>query len=255
MKLWIFSDLHLEFSPLSRDFAAPDADVCLVAGDVCVGGPAKAIRIVQDLVPHEMPVIFVAGNHEFYRSFLSDGLIEGRAATRRSNFHFLENDAVRIGDVFFAGATLWTDFDLHGAAQLAMKMCGASMNDYRSIRFSKRPFSKLTPVVTLAKHIESRHFIAGFLHANCGEKTVVVTHHAPSSHALPGKFSLDIHSAAYASNLDALIEKCGPTLWVHGHVHERSGYRIGKTRLIANPRGYVDEASYDAFDSAYVVDV
>lgn len=255
MKAWIFSDLHLEFAPLDPDFEVPDADVCVVAGDVCTGGPAKAIRILHDLVPAEMPVIFVAGNHDYYRGFLQEGFAEGCAAPMRSNFYFLENGVARVGDVMFAGATLWTDFNLHGAAASAMRACSAALNDYRSIKYRKKPFSKLQPVVTLRKHIESRRFITEFLETNDRSKTVVVTHHAPSSHSIPEEFYLDIHSAAYASNLDRMISESGPSLWVHGHVHAKLDYKIGQTRLVCNSRGYADEPSFSAFEIAFVVEV
>lgn len=31
-----------------------------------------------------------------------------------------------------------------------------------------------------------------------------------------------------------------PELWIHGHVHAKQDYRVGDTRVIANPRGYPD---------------
>jgi hypothetical protein len=27
-------------------------------------------------------------------------------------------------------------------------------------------------------------------------------------------------------------------LWVHGHVHDSFDYRVGRARVVANPRGY-----------------
>ena len=29
-----------------------------------------------------------------------------------------------------------------------------------------------------------------------------------------------------------------PKLWIHGHMHNRSDYMIGDTRIVCNPRGY-----------------
>jgi hypothetical protein len=29
-----------------------------------------------------------------------------------------------------------------------------------------------------------------------------------------------------------------PRLWIHGHTHESFDYKIGKTRVVCNPRGY-----------------
>jgi Icc-related predicted phosphoesterase len=59
--------------------------------------------------------------------------------------------------------------------------------------------------------------------------------------------------AAYASNLEALIEAHGPTLWVHGHIHTCSDYRIENTRIVCNPRGYPDVES--GFNASFIVDL
>lgn len=48
----------------------------------------------------------------------------------------LENETVRIGDVAFAGATLWTDFALRGDPYRAMITAGDRMNDYKKIRIA-----------------------------------------------------------------------------------------------------------------------
>ena len=39
-----------------------------------------------------------------------------------------------------------------------------------------------------------------------------------------------------------MIRRFQPALWVHGHVHDAFDYTIGRTRVLANPRGYRDEA-------------
>ncbi len=49
------------------------------------------------------------------------------------------------------------------------------------------------------------------------------------------------------------IQDRQPDLWVHGHLHSRSDYRIGATRVVCNARGHVDEAS--GFDPAFTVDI
>jgi Icc-related predicted phosphoesterase len=35
-------------------------------------------------------------------------------------------------------------------------------------------------------------------------------------------------------------------LWVHGHIHDRSAYTIGATRVICNPAGY-DGRGHDPY--------
>ena len=120
MKLWIFSDLHLEYAPLREPLAIQDADVCVVAGDLC-RGPANGVRWLAEHVAPSMPCVYVAGNHEFYNGSIREGLEEGRRAAQEfPGVHFLENDTVTIGGVVFIGATLWTDYRVEGHQLLAM---------------------------------------------------------------------------------------------------------------------------------------
>jgi len=43
-------------------------------------------------------------------------------------------------------------------------------------------------------------------------------------------------------------------LWIHGHINHRSDYTIGKTRVLANPRGYPTKPRED-FDPGLIVEV
>jgi hypothetical protein len=114
MRLWVFSDLKLT-ADVATPLAIPPADVCVVPGDIDLGGPEHSIEwLAQHVCPH-MPVIFVAGNREFYLTGYIESLARGReVAAGIENLHFLENDEVSVGDVAFAGATLWIDLEIMG---------------------------------------------------------------------------------------------------------------------------------------------
>jgi len=43
-------------------------------------------------------------------------------------------------------------------------------------------------------------------------------------------------------------------LWIHGYIHRCGDYTIGKTRVLANPRGYPTE-SREGFDPGLIVEV
>ena len=64
MRIWVISDLHLEFADWRP--APPDADVCVVAGDVLTRGPEHSLEWLAQHIARRMPVVFTAGNHEFY---------------------------------------------------------------------------------------------------------------------------------------------------------------------------------------------
>jgi predicted phosphodiesterase len=116
MKLWVLSDLHLEFGVPFAQQAPKDADVLVCPGDLLTRGVVPSIEWLASHIEPSLPVVFVAGNHEFYGGSLREGLRDAReAASRYPNLHFLENDAVDISGIRFVGGTLWTDFRLLGA--------------------------------------------------------------------------------------------------------------------------------------------
>ena len=232
MKLLVYSDLHLEFS----DFATPEAgyDVVILAGDIHLDdrGVQWAKRKFADV-----PVIYICGNHEFYHADIVDVHNRIRSEVDGTNIHFCENETVYINDTRFVCATLWSDFRIKGNRELAMLQAGMWMNDYRLIKFGE---VTLTPQDTARFHQESLMFLENELKTSTEstQKTVVVTHHAPSGQSLRYERVDDELSPAYASELATLMLDTAPQLWIHGHTHESVDYQIGETRVLSNPRGY-----------------
>jgi hypothetical protein len=64
-----------------------------------------------------------------------------------------------------------------------------------------------------------------------------VTHHVPSIQSILDGYRSDPVSVAFASNLDELVLEYQRRVWIDGHTHEGFDYRIGKTRMVGNPRG------------------
>jgi hypothetical protein len=61
-------------------------------------------------------------------------------------------------------------------------------------------------------------------------------------------------NGAYSSRLDDFILNHPQIkLWTHGHTHEDFDYMIGTTRVVCNPRGYINyEVRADDFKLKYV---
>lgn len=253
MKIWLFSDLHLEFA--DARLQPPEADICVCAGDIVVNGIVPSIKWLKEHVVSAMPVVFVAGNHEFYRASVLESLAEAQTLAGEYGIHFLEHRSIVISGVTFWGATLWTDFALFGRPDLGMALAEASMNDFKRIKYSKQPYRRFRALDALRSHREGRGRLLETLSAGRTGKMVVVTHHAPSPDSLSPAFRNDHLSAAYASDLRDLIIEYQPDLWVHGHIHQAVDYRIGNTRVISNPRGYPDEPSFGLFDRSLVVEI
>jgi predicted phosphodiesterase len=248
MRLHIISDLHLEFSPL--DLPVVDADVVVAAGDIHKGH--KGLEWLRRAIP-KTPVIYVLGNHEYYGHALPRLTDELRIAAAGTNVHVLENAGVDLAGVTFLGATLWTDFALDGDAQVGAHVAEKSMNDFRLI--STVPGVRALRASDMRRvHDESVGWLRTQLAARRGQRTVVVTHHLPSPRSIAPRFSGDPLNPAFASNLDELVASSGAELWVHGHSHTAMDYRLGDTRVIANPRGYPHEIA-SGFNPRLVIDI
>jgi predicted phosphodiesterase len=203
------------------------------------------------------PVIFVAGNHSFYGAHLHGLSIElKKVAAEYQNIHFLDNSSVVIGDVRFIGATLWTSFTLFGNEMAMIGTClhqaKLAMNDFRCIRFGSTGW--MTPSDSVKLHRVSASYIADELRKPFDGKTVVVTHHLPSKKLVAKKYENDLLSAAFASNLDSLVEQAD--LWIAGHTHVGFDTMIGKCRCIFNPKGYPDRkggSENTSFNSKLIV--
>lgn len=98
MRIQVISDLHREFGSMEISFK--DADIVVLAGDINVG--TKGIEWIKSTIT-DFPVIYVLGNHEYYKGSYPKTLNAIRDSAADTNVHVLENDAVRIGDVTFHG--------------------------------------------------------------------------------------------------------------------------------------------------------
>lgn len=252
MKVQIFSDLHADVAQPRPIPVAAEVDAVIVAGDVCEGAENGFARLRQ-IVPMQVPIIMVMGNHEYYRRCWGNELALARAAAPLYGVHLLENDVITLGGVRFVGCSLWTDYALFGDPQRAMLVAAQDLNDHRRINWAKQPWSRFRPQEAWHLHQQSRAFIETTLAAPFDGATVVVTHHAPHPGSIHSRYRSDLLTAAYVSDLTAVIEAGRPELWVHGHVHESFDYRVGATRVICNPHGYCIENG--RFEPALVVEV
>jgi predicted phosphodiesterase len=246
VRLHVLSDLHLERG--HPDVPKSDADVVVLAGDICNGtdGVEWARRWGDG-----RPVLYVAGNHEYYGHSLPALNTDLRRAAVGSAVHVLENDEVILGGVRFLGCTLWSDFDFDGPARraLAMRICERAVADYRVIRNDDRA---LTAADTRAMHLDSRRWLEQRLDAHHEGPTVVITHHAPYIHRRPPDQVWRLIAGAFVSDLSALMGGERVAAWIYGHTHRVADRDVEGTRIVSNPRGYPDER-VDGFDPELVV--
>jgi Icc-related predicted phosphoesterase len=244
----------LDVFPIKPITIVPGVDLVIVAGDVCEG-VLRAFEHLRRIVPMDIPIVMVPGNHEFYRGFIPDELALAFAHASAFNLHVINGTAVELGGVRFVGATLWTDYRAFGEANKTrvMNACAKGMNDHRLISWQKKPWRRFRPQEAALLHHRSKAAITETLAAPFAGPTVVVSHHAVHWDSIHPGFRSNLVTGAFVSDLSELIETYQPTLWVHGHVHNSSDYLVGETRVLCNPHGYGTENPN--FNGALVVEL
>ena len=129
MKIQIISDLHQEFGITELSF--DNADVVVIPGDVNLG--IKGFHWIQSRIK-DKPVIYVLGNHEYYKSSYPKVLNKLKILAKNTNIHVLEDSFIDIDDIRFHGCTLWTDFSIFGDPMEYGIICQSVMNDYKMIK-------------------------------------------------------------------------------------------------------------------------
>ena len=250
MRVHVLSDLHIEIA--SYQPQPVECDVVVLAGDIAnhVQGIAWARHVWPDKI-----ILYVPGNHEFYRRERTETLQQMRVAARELGVHLLDNDEMVIAGVRFLGSTLWTDFNLFGEElkKSAMAEGKKYLNDFRLIGERYRVF---TPARSVQLHKTSRKWLTAKLQHPFPGKTVVITHHLPSAQSVAERYKTILTSACFASNLDDLLG--ASALWIHGHTHDSFDYVSHGTRVVCNPRGYCRNPGKSEnleFDPTLVVEV
>lgn len=250
MKIQFFSDLHTEDGPVP--FVQQDCDVLVIVGDIGVGMMTLE-WLDEQLYDVKVPILYVPGNHEFYYHNLYEMLPIFEARCAAMGIDFLYNKSLVIQDTLFCGTTLWTDFNLHNNQYNKMIVAPQQMTDYLCIDGTN---GKITPVEILAEHNKAIAFLDTTLgNRPKGQQAVVLTHQAPHVLSL-GKERDNRYAPFYASNLDNLINKHEPELWLHGHIHESVQYFIGEETLVmSNPRGRKSKGLNKQFDIRKTVNI
>ena len=262
MKIALVSDVHLEFGDL--DFENDSgADVLILGGDICIandmaqrdpyntmGEQYRSNRFhdffqrCSDRFPH---VIFIVGNHEHYHGDFAKTVPHFKDVLGYlPNLHILEKETFVLDDITFIGGTLWTDMNrrdnrtLHDISRM--------MNDFRCVDNTNKIEDgrgwpgRFTTTDAANDHDAMVAFIDQTIAANPAGRYVVVGHHSPSKLSTHPKYEHQfIMNGGYSSELDDFIQdRPQIKLWTHGHTHEDFDYCIGSTRILCNPRGYIN---------------
>jgi len=257
MKIAVASDLHLEFGDLDFD-NKDNAEVLILSGDILVAkdvtdhdthdimGPEyrsnryhNFMQRCTERFPH---VIYILGNHEHYHGDFAETVTHLKNKfDYMPNLHILDQEILQIGDVTFIGGTLWTDMNREDPTTLYhMK---SMMNDFRCVRNTTLGTNaKFLPEDAVDEHRRFVGYIQQIVEGKFDQKFVVVGHHSPSRLSTHPRYADDtIMNGGYSSSLDDyIIDHPQIKLWTHGHTHYPFDYMIGSTRVVCNPRGYIN---------------
>lgn len=271
MKVAVMSDLHLEHDAtrqtagdgyafdLNRRSFHPKADILVLAGDIH-SGPVVIDWVRQHFT---IPTILVLGNHESYGHELFRTIAFNREKARGTNGQIIVLERATWHCHHFAGqrlrfigATLWTDFQLDGTPSQSMAIAQKRIEDFRAIQIERG--YKLRPLRasdTVRLHNHSKAFLERELAQPFDGATIVITHHAPSRRSIDPAHQRNPLNPAFASDLEPLIGRYEPTLWIHGHLHHSLDYHVAKTRVVCNPRGYSPAQLNPDFDPGFAVQI
>jgi hypothetical protein len=254
MRLQVISDLHLETEQFIPEPAA-GAEVLVLAGDI--DSTWNGLELFRGW---PVPVLFVAGNHEFDDRDIDSTWPALRARCAEFGLTMLERQStvLRGADgrrIRFVATTRWCDFELFGDAQRERVLRAAEyfMRVQRST-LNGLPFD--AAAVRLAA-LACREWLAAEL-AKEGQwdATVAITHFGPSFRSADPRYGGQPGTASFCNADDDLLPLA--QLWIHGHLHCRHDYRVTynghETRVVCNARGHSKRGETEGYDGLRTVD-
>lgn len=258
MKIQLLSDLHLEtevFDPQPH----PQADLLVLAGDI-----DSTWSALERFAGWPVPVLFVAGNHEFDGRELDDAWPALRECCVRLGLRLLERESVVLDApdgrrVRFVGTVRWCDFNAFGPSRLESALrAGGYFQRVMGATLGGAPFDAES---VRREALACREWLAGTLaepSAGRWDATIVVTHFAPSLQCADPRYGLQSGTASFCNADDELLP--GAELWLHGHLHCRHDYTVmhgdGRcTRVVSQARGLADKQETLGYDAMKLIEV
>jgi hypothetical protein len=239
MRLQLLSDLHLETERYDPE-PAPGAELLILAGDIDSEWVA-----LERFAGWPQPVVFVAGNHEFDGRDLDVAWPALRERCAALGITLLECETLVVEDdrarrIRLVATTRWCDFDLFGEAGRAKAMRAGGY--FTELMRGTRGGRLLDAEAIREEGLACRRWLEAELMRPAGdwERTVVITHFAPSLRSADPRYGERSGTASFCNADDDLIPRAD--LWIHGHLHCRHDYFVshagGSTRVVCNARGH-----------------
>lgn len=283
IRLWLLSDLRVHERPFVPPSPPPAFDALIVAGNVMPGLVDSVLWLAETFAEacEDKPLVYVPGCVEFEDGVpVAEALARADLAAKARNVSLLHDASVRLGQperpgVHVVGATLWPAFAFDG--RRAGEARGHGRHRWQACRrVRSAPGIPFLPHDAVGANSRSRAYVEDALRAiwangECvdgrpsvvgplsgGDRAVVATAYPPMRVCLPPALRrpiIDPWAANWlASDLDDLFDgPWAPDAWLHGAVPNALDMRVGRTRVVANPR--LGEDPTRGFDAGRVVAV
>lgn len=245
MKIAYGSDFHFEFIysrevPLVIDRweIEEDTDLMIIAGDLHVG--AKNVLGTLEFIYniHNIPILYVPGNHEYYGSSFQR---ENRRFHRADieGVTILESKHIEIDKINFFGCA----GNIDGSFEHIYKSKHGILNDFHQISdfddhdiLGKREYAFMHEAMWQSENTK-----------------IAITHSMPSPLCINPKYATgNILNPCFANDWGDIIYTHNPEFWVCGHTHDAFIMNIDETQVVCNPLGYPHEKNKWKWEYIYV---
>lgn len=224
-RIYIVSDLHLEFRDAEPPTPESEGCILVIAGDL--GNPSKPSyeKYLKLCAERFKDVILVLGNHDYYslaRTMKETEILVSEICQRiGDNVHYLNCESITISGIMFMGCTLWSDLTRANFKH---------SDDFRMIKdMDIQRYQEI--------HLQQRAWLTSELKQGRG---IVVTHHPPSIYCMHRKYAgLGNVNFFYYNDLDVLLSEAD--VWLCGHTHSGTLTYIKNSVILLNPMGYPGE--------------
>jgi hypothetical protein len=251
VRIQLLSDLHLETEAFEPE-PNPGADVLVLAGDI-----DSSWQALDRFAGWPVPVVFVAGNHEFDGREIDAAWPALRAHCEQQGLLLLERDSIVLPSpdgrrIRFVGTVRWCDFEVFGPARLESALRAGSY--FQRVMGATQGGAPFDALAVRREALDCRAWLAAALAEPADgrwDATVAITHFAPSLKSVDPRYGNRSSSASFCNADDDLL--AGAALWLHGHLHCRHDYLIvqadgARTRIASQARGLHDRGECDGFD-------
>lgn len=227
-----FVDLWKSWKPKSKHL--------LIAGDIGHDNAENALCLKYLREEFYDTICLVIGNHDLYLvDYESKDSLERlkdfkEKVNKLDSVFLLDGSIVYIEDVRVGGAMGWYDGSFIKSKTISQKnhLWYNSMNDSRYVRSEHLPYPLAFDTLHKIEYPKLEYI--------ADKSDIILSHINPSNqpiHQDEDFVHLD-STGFYSFDGSRLLKSTTAKHWVYGHTHSAKSFKINKTKIQCNPRGY-----------------